>query len=131
VSGLLIDQVSGLLLIDQVAQVGPPINRLVINSSLTWSINSSLTWSINSSLTWSINRWTDLCDLGTPGQGAGNQSNYRCIGDDKPAALLWSNIVHATKAARGGERRGFVLTVDGGLGNHRYSPGLLIAHLVY
>ena len=64
--------------------------------------------------------WTDLCDLGTPGKGAGNQSNYRCLADDKPTATLWSNIVHATRAGRGGERRGFVLTVDGGVGNHRY-----------
>merc|ERR1719464_2699528 len=64
--------------------------------------------------------WTDLCDLGTPGKGAGNQSNYRCIADELPAAALWSNILHAEGAGRGGARRGVVLTVDGGLGNHRY-----------
>jgi len=63
--------------------------------------------------------WTDFCDLGTPGQGAGNTSNYRCIADGSRGAL-WSNILHAEGAGRGGERRGLVLTIDGGLGNHRY-----------
>jgi len=64
--------------------------------------------------------WTDLCDLGNAGQGAGNQSNYHCVEDQLPNALLWSNILHATNSQRGGTKRGMVLTVDGGLGNHRY-----------
>jgi hypothetical protein len=63
--------------------------------------------------------WTDLCDLGKAGQGAGNQTNYRCLQDTGSGAALWSNMVHASRASSEA-KRGMVLTIYGGLGNHRY-----------